>query len=237
MAQTSLVPVQFNGATLVTTLIDGVPYVALRPICESIGVDWKAQYSRIKRHPVLSTCVVVTTTQMPGDDQAREVFMLPLDKLNGWLFGVSVSRVKPELRGRLTVYQAECFDTLARHFGAQPLSKPQQLPNALRQIAPQHTTSQVASAMGIAWAMAGLVQQEIAHAILAGGDEWKKKRYLLSFITDSKLSAPPMLQELSADTHLLSQDKLTNLMAEAAVNAWHTVLGDIRTPQTQVSTS
>lgn len=141
MAQSSLVPVQFNGATLVTTLIDGVPYVALRPICESIGVDWKAQYNRIKRHPVLSTCVVVMTTQMPGDDQAREVFMLPLDKLNGWLFGVSVSRVKPELRDRLTVYQTECFGALAKHFGATELSsKTGQLPNALRQITPPAPT-------------------------------------------------------------------------------------------------
>ena len=49
------------------------------------------------------------------------MLMLPLDKLNGWLFGVSVLRVKPELRERLTQYQAECFDVLARHFlPAQP---------------------------------------------------------------------------------------------------------------------
>lgn len=49
--------------------------------------------------------------------------MLPLDKLNGWLFGVSVSRIKPELRPRLIQYQSECFDVLAAHFGAkQPVS-------------------------------------------------------------------------------------------------------------------
>ena len=115
-AQSALVPVEFHGATLVAITIDGVHHVALRPIVQALGLDWAAQFSRIKRHPVLSTCVAVTTTQMPGDDQAREVFFLPLDKLNGWLFGVSVNRVKPELRDKLIQYQRECFDVLARHF-------------------------------------------------------------------------------------------------------------------------
>lgn len=30
--------------------------------------------------------------QKPGDDQRRQVAFLPLDKLNGWLFGDEVSR-------------------------------------------------------------------------------------------------------------------------------------------------
>lgn len=116
MPQSSLLPVEFHGATLYTVSIDGAHHVALRPIVQALGLDWAAQFTRIKRHPVLSTCVVVTATQVPGDDQARDMFFLPLDKLNGWLFGVSVNRVKPELRERLTQYQRECFDVLARHF-------------------------------------------------------------------------------------------------------------------------
>lgn len=118
MAATALTPVQFHGATLTTTTIDGVPYVAMRPICEAIGIDWAAQFARIKRHPVLSKGVAVTTTPSAGGDQQTTV--LPLSKLNGWLFGVSVRRVKPELREKLTQYQAECFDVLASHFGVHP---------------------------------------------------------------------------------------------------------------------
>jgi hypothetical protein len=49
---------------------------------------------------------------------------LPLDHLNGWLFGVDVARVRPELRERMSRYRAECFDVLARHFG---LSQPEGL--------------------------------------------------------------------------------------------------------------
>jgi len=112
----ALTPVEFHGVSLFVTTINGVPHVALRPICESVGLDWSAQLVRIKKHPVLSKGMVVTTTPSAGGDQ--QMVMLPLDKLDGWLFGVSVRRVKPELRERLTQYQAECFDVLAQHFGA-----------------------------------------------------------------------------------------------------------------------
>jgi hypothetical protein len=112
----ALTPVQFHGATLYVTTIDSVPYVAMRPVCEAIGLDWKAQQDRMKRHPVLNSAAVITTST--GTDGKRyDMLMLPLNKLNGWLFGVSVRRVKPELRERLTQYQAECFDVLAGHFG------------------------------------------------------------------------------------------------------------------------
>lgn len=115
MANT-LTAVDFHGQTLLVTLIDGQPAVALRPVCDALGLDWQAQLQRIKRHPVLKSTVVVITT-VAQDGKQRETTCLPLDKLNGWLFGISAARVKPELRERLIQYQRECFDVLARHFG------------------------------------------------------------------------------------------------------------------------
>ncbi|TKD46660.1 hypothetical protein FCG41_01585 [Azotobacter chroococcum] len=119
MSNTSpvLAAVDFHGQSLtVLTSATGEHLVAMKPICEAIGLDWKSQYNRIQRHPVLSTCMVVTTMQMPGDDQHRELVCLPLDYLNGWLFGVDASRVKPEIRERLVQYQRECFAALAAYW-------------------------------------------------------------------------------------------------------------------------
>ena len=62
--QSALVPVEFHGATLSASIIDGAPCVAIRPIVEALGLDWASQFTRIKRHPVLSATVVVTTTAM-----------------------------------------------------------------------------------------------------------------------------------------------------------------------------
>jgi hypothetical protein len=108
--------IQFYDQTLNAQMFDGVPCVAVRPICAALGLSWSSQRKRINRDPRLSEAVVMMTT-VAGDGKQRNTLCLPLSKLNGWLFGVEVSRVRPELRERLTRYQRECFDVLARHFG------------------------------------------------------------------------------------------------------------------------
>lgn len=112
---TTLAAVEFHGATLVTTLVDGVPHVALKPLAEAIGLSWNGQFERIKRDPVLSSVVAVTATT-GGDGKRYEMTCLPLKVLNGWLFGVDANRVSPEVRDRLIEYQRECYDTLADYW-------------------------------------------------------------------------------------------------------------------------
>jgi hypothetical protein len=46
----------------------------------------------------------------------QEMTCLPLDYLNGWLFGVNANRVKPEVRERVIRYQKECYRVLADAF-------------------------------------------------------------------------------------------------------------------------
>lgn len=89
-----IISLDFHGKSLITLEHNNQPYVAMKPIVEAIGLDWKSQHSRIQRHPVLSTCMVMMTTQAQGDDQRREITCLPLNMLNGWLFGVD-TRVCP----------------------------------------------------------------------------------------------------------------------------------------------
>ena len=65
--------------------------------------------------------VVITPTQTAeqGYKQRYTVICLPLDFINGWLFGVSTHRVKPELRDKITQYQRECYRILAQAFQAE----------------------------------------------------------------------------------------------------------------------
>lgn len=78
-------------------------YVPLRPICDYLGLDWSAQRKRINRDPVLTEAlmsVVITTTDIDPESRwphASTMACIPLDMLNGWLFGVNASRVKAEL--------------------------------------------------------------------------------------------------------------------------------------------
>ena len=103
--------ISFQGSQILTIEQDGIHYAAMKPVCESIGLNWRAQYNRIKRNPVLNSTVVIMTT-VAEDGVAREMLMLPLKSLHGWLVGVDVNRVKPEIKDKLIAYQEECFDVL-----------------------------------------------------------------------------------------------------------------------------
>lgn len=108
--------VSFHGHQLATVQKDSAVYVAMKPIVEAIGLQWEGQFKRIKRHAVLSTCMSMMDIQLPGDQQRRQTVTLPLNMLNGWLFGVDAGRVKPEIRETLLMYQRECFQVLADYW-------------------------------------------------------------------------------------------------------------------------
>ena len=100
-------------------------YVPIRPICDFLGVSWSGQRRRINRDPVLSeevTPVNVTFTgHEHGQSQVVAMSCLPLDFLNGFLFGINPSRAKPEVQEQLIRYQRECYRVLADAFGrAEP---------------------------------------------------------------------------------------------------------------------
>ncbi|MFC2278379.1 MAG: phage antirepressor N-terminal domain-containing protein, partial [Cardiobacterium hominis] len=104
--------VEFHGQTLITISHDGKHYVAMRPICENIGLNWRGQNERIVRHEVLNA--VARVMRSTGNDgKEYSMLCLPLEYLNGWLFGVDVTRLKnPEARAALIRYQRECFKVL-----------------------------------------------------------------------------------------------------------------------------
>jgi len=67
-----------------------------------------------------SCCVGVAVTTTPSVDGRggglQEMSCLPLEFLPGWLFGVSASRVKDDLREKIIRYQRESYDVLWKTF-------------------------------------------------------------------------------------------------------------------------
>lgn len=123
----------YGDQILVALMQDDELYVPLRMITEFLGLDWSAQYRRIQRDDILARRgrLVLLATAIRGD---REMICLPIDLLPGWLFGISASRVKPELREKLTQYREECFRVLWRTFqGALVPARPT-IPAPLEQV-------------------------------------------------------------------------------------------------------
>jgi hypothetical protein len=112
--------VDFYGDEITTALVrveDHTQiYVPLRPICRYLGLSWSGQSERIKRDAVLSEevrFVRLSRTNLGGDPESM---CLPLEFLNGWLFGVNPSRVKPDLKDKIIRYQRECYKVLWQIF-------------------------------------------------------------------------------------------------------------------------
>ncbi|MBV6343728.1 phage antirepressor N-terminal domain-containing protein [Candidatus Magnetobacterium casense] len=116
--------VKFHEDTLITIEQHGSIYVAMKPIVEILGLTWHGQFQRIQRDAVLSKGIRIIGIPSPGGPQ--ETTFLELKKFHGWLFKVSVNKVKPEIRAKLIRYQEECYEVLYEHFSHQ--SKPKGRP-------------------------------------------------------------------------------------------------------------
>ncbi len=135
--------VVFYGDRLLVALVDGIPYVALRPIVGFLGVEWSAQYRRLQRDDILNEekRLVVMTGR---DGKQYEMLSLPLELLPGWLFGITGSRLKTEAATRkLKKYRRECFRVLWREFGVLPRTEGTPEPAEPRQPAASVALTQV----------------------------------------------------------------------------------------------
>jgi hypothetical protein len=107
--------VEFAGSPIPFTVVDGVVYVAIKPICEAIGLRPDKAIEVIKNHEILSQLHTLRGV-VAGDGKEREMSTLPLSHLNGWLFTIDVNRVNEQAREKLLAYQRECYQALFEHF-------------------------------------------------------------------------------------------------------------------------
>jgi hypothetical protein len=157
--------VDFHGEQLTAVLgtsDNDVPIilVPVKPLVEYLGLDWRSQRHRIQRDPVLSEVaqgVVIMTPPSPtGRGGGRQrMLALPVEFLHGWLFGVDVSRARPELRDKLTTYRREVFGVLWNAFQAGTLGA------APLPVVPSDVTT-LAHVRATALAVAALAEQQLA---------------------------------------------------------------------------
>ncbi|CAM8181245.1 phage antirepressor N-terminal domain-containing protein [Enterobacter rongchengensis] len=104
---TSYVP--FNGQQVLTAMASGIAYVAMKPIVENLGMSWGTQQQKLSRHIGKFGCIHMN---MPSAGGIQKMLVLPLKKLNGWLFSINPEKVRADIRDKLIQYQEECFTVL-----------------------------------------------------------------------------------------------------------------------------
>ena len=100
---------QFNNTNVLFTSVEGVTYVAIKPICKALNVVYAGQLKSLKNDPFLGPALYLSSIQV-GNLQAREYTCIPEKYVYGWIF--SIKSDKPEL----LQFKKECYDLLYNHF-------------------------------------------------------------------------------------------------------------------------
>ncbi|MHC1707462.1 MAG: phage antirepressor N-terminal domain-containing protein [Bacteroidales bacterium] len=99
----------FKGKSLLFLSAEGIIWIAIKPVCEALKVDYRRQARTIMSDPVLGAAWSNQTIQIPGD-QKRMMTCLPEKLVYGWLFSIRSNSKE------LLEYKMECYNILFDHF-------------------------------------------------------------------------------------------------------------------------
>lgn len=100
---------EFNDKTLIFLSVGGTYWIAIKPICEALGITYTRQYKTVKQDPILGPALSLQTMQVPGD-QLRKMVCLPEYLIYGWLFSIKSGSKD------LLLYKRECYQVLYDYF-------------------------------------------------------------------------------------------------------------------------
>jgi hypothetical protein len=111
--QGELVKVGFHGDVIDAFWWDGKVKIAVRRVCESLGIDPATQNLKLRDAPWANAglCPVLDAT-----GKLRKTFCIDLDALPMWLATIDVWRVAPSVKEKLVQYQCEAAEVLRRYF-------------------------------------------------------------------------------------------------------------------------
>ena len=123
-----LSPVTFHGDTIFCIDYQSQPYTPMKPIVENMGLDWGSQSVKLNANKERWTVAIIATVAQDGSE--REMLCMPVRKLPSYLNSINPRKVRPELRAKIELYQAESDDALWNYWmhGRAERSAPQPQP-------------------------------------------------------------------------------------------------------------
>ena len=94
---------------------NGEKRVAIKPICEALGIDVDSQRKKLNEDPIFSS-VTVLNTATGSDGKSYSMVTIPFKYVFGWLFQIDSRKVKEEAREAVLRYQVECYEVLYNYF-------------------------------------------------------------------------------------------------------------------------
>ncbi|HNV69768.1 MAG TPA: phage antirepressor N-terminal domain-containing protein [Candidatus Ozemobacteraceae bacterium] len=107
--QSQLLPVSFHGDTLFVVSHEGEPFTPARPIVQGMGIRWQSQQRKLAQAKQRWGVIMMMTPTKTGP---QATLCIPVRKLAAFLATIDPRRVRPEIRAKIELYQAECDDAL-----------------------------------------------------------------------------------------------------------------------------
>lgn len=118
----NLVPVPVPGADdLMAMQANGREWAALKPMCDSLGIDTWTQQRKLNSKSWATTSIM---TVVASDGKTREMVMLDSRSIPMWLATIDEGRVAAEARPKLIAYQREAADALDAYFNGRTVAAP-----------------------------------------------------------------------------------------------------------------
>jgi hypothetical protein len=99
----------------------GSEWVALKPMCDSLGIDTWTQQRKLNSKSWATTSVM---TVVAADGKPREMAMVDSRTIPMWLATIDENKVNPESRPKLVAYQCEAAAALDAYFNQRAVSAP-----------------------------------------------------------------------------------------------------------------
>jgi hypothetical protein len=105
------VNIPYKDSTLITWLNeqDGKTWIALKPVCEQLGIDWKSQHVKLRNDPRFS-CGDITMTG--ADGKQYQMVALQVDQVYGWLYTINPKKISHESYQEVINFQSYCTQVI-----------------------------------------------------------------------------------------------------------------------------
>lgn len=100
---------EFNGKTIYFLAVDGQYWIAIKPICEALNVDYIRQFKNLKDDKILGAALS-NQTMHDASGRLQEMSSLPEFFIYGWIFQIQSASEE------LQAYKWECYRILYEHF-------------------------------------------------------------------------------------------------------------------------
>lgn len=103
--------IKVNNQDIMFIISGNEKFVAIKPICEALGVKYDTQIEKINNDEILSQLTPLRGAT-GADGKTYEMRVIPLRFVFGWLFTINPKNVKPEVKDQIIAYRMECYNAL-----------------------------------------------------------------------------------------------------------------------------